>query len=101
MKKGIIIAGIASIVFFTSIIAAVLSSTNSIGDSDADSHSNNSSSSSSSSEQLSTASASNAVSVDVVMPTKSSRPGCEENDACYIPSTITISRGESVTWKNT
>ncbi|NIP62203.1 MAG: hypothetical protein GWN01_16180 [Nitrosopumilaceae archaeon] len=39
-------------------------------------------------------------SIDVMMPTKSSRPGCEDTDSCYIPSTIKISAGESVTWKN-
>jgi len=37
---------------------------------------------------------------DVIMPTKVSRPGCEETDRCYIPSIITISAGESVTWVN-
>ncbi|KAF6245653.1 plastocyanin/azurin family copper-binding protein [Nitrosopumilus sp. b2] len=37
---------------------------------------------------------------DVVMPTKVSRPGCEKEDKCYIPSIITISVGESVTWVN-
>ncbi len=37
---------------------------------------------------------------DVIMPTKVSRPGCEEQDRCYIPSMITISAGESVTWVN-
>ncbi|ABX13339.1 cupredoxin domain-containing protein [Nitrosopumilus maritimus] len=37
---------------------------------------------------------------DVIMPTKVSRPGCEETDRCYIPSVITISAGESVTWVN-
>ena len=37
---------------------------------------------------------------DVVMPTKVSRPGCEENDLCYIPSQITIEEGNSVVWIN-
>lgn len=37
---------------------------------------------------------------DVIMPTKVSRPGCEEIDRCYIPSKIIISAGESVTWIN-
>jgi len=37
---------------------------------------------------------------DVIMPTKVSRPGCEEIDRCYIPSVITISAGESITWVN-
>lgn len=37
---------------------------------------------------------------DVVMPTKSSRPGCELADRCYIPSEISIDAGESVSWLN-
>ena len=37
---------------------------------------------------------------DVVMPTKVSRPGCEEIDKCYIPSKISITKGESITWIN-
>lgn len=40
------------------------------------------------------------IQVDVVMPNKSSRPGCEEIDACYIPSEITVKPGDSVTWQN-
>ncbi len=36
----------------------------------------------------------------VVMPIKSSRPGCEEKDRCYIPSQVSIKSGESVTWLN-
>ena len=41
-----------------------------------------------------------AVEADVIMPTKVSRPGCEEDDRCYIPSKITIKKGEQVTWIN-
>ena len=37
---------------------------------------------------------------DVIMPTKVSRPGCEEEDRCYIPSKIVINKGEQVTWVN-
>ena len=37
---------------------------------------------------------------DVIMPTKVSRPGCEEEDRCYIPSQIVINIGEQVTWVN-
>ena len=37
---------------------------------------------------------------DVIMPTKVSRPGCEENDLCYIPSQIIIEKGNSVVWTN-
>ena len=37
---------------------------------------------------------------DVVMPTKVSRPGCEETDSCYVPSRITARVGQAVTWLN-
>ena len=37
---------------------------------------------------------------DVIMPTKVSRPGCEETDRCYIPSVIVIDSGKQVTWVN-
>jgi len=37
---------------------------------------------------------------DIVMPTKVSRPGCEENNRCYIPSLIVIEKGKQVTWVN-
>lgn len=37
---------------------------------------------------------------DVIMPTKVSRPGCEENDKCYIPSVIVIEKGKQITWVN-
>ncbi len=37
---------------------------------------------------------------DVVMPTKASRPGCEETGQCYIPSVITIQSGKPITWVN-
>jgi plastocyanin len=40
------------------------------------------------------------VEADVIMPTKVSRPGCEENDQCYIPSQIVIEKGKQVTWVN-
>ncbi len=40
------------------------------------------------------------INVDVIMPTKVSRPGCEENDRCYIPSIIVIEKGKQVTWVN-
>ena len=40
------------------------------------------------------------VKADVIMPTKVSRPGCEETDRCYIPSVITIQSGQQVTWVN-
>ncbi len=37
---------------------------------------------------------------DVIMPTKVSRPGCELDDRCYIPSIITVEKGKEVTWVN-
>ena len=37
---------------------------------------------------------------DVIMPTKVSRPGCEDIDRCYIPSMIVIDSGNQVTWVN-
>ena len=40
------------------------------------------------------------VDADVIMPTKVSRPGCEESDRCYIPSKITVEKGTTVTWLN-
>lgn len=41
-----------------------------------------------------------AVTGDVIMPTKVSRPGCEETDRCYIPSMIVVDSGNQVTWVN-
>ena len=40
------------------------------------------------------------IKADVIMPTKVSRPGCEEIDRCYIPSIIKIEKGNPVTWIN-
>ena len=40
------------------------------------------------------------IKADVIMPTKVSRPGCEEQDRCYIPSQITIEKGRQITWVN-
>jgi len=37
---------------------------------------------------------------DVIMPTKVSRPGCENTNSCYIPSIITVKKGQQVTWSN-
>ncbi len=41
-----------------------------------------------------------AVNADVMIPTKASRPGCEETDRCYIPSVIAIDFENKVTWVN-
>ena len=40
------------------------------------------------------------VKADIIMSTKSSRPGCDEIDGCYIPSVIVIDSGNQVTWVN-
>ena len=37
---------------------------------------------------------------DVIVPTKASRPGCQDLDNCYIPSQITVDSGEEVIWVN-
>ncbi len=37
---------------------------------------------------------------DIIMPTKASRPGCEKDDRCYVPSKIIVERGKPVTWVN-
>ena len=37
---------------------------------------------------------------DVVIPIKVSRPGCDIDDICYIPSNIVVEKGKSVTWLN-
>ena len=36
----------------------------------------------------------------VVIPTKVSRPGCDIEDICYIPSKIIVEKGGSITWLN-
>jgi len=40
------------------------------------------------------------IEADVIMPTKVSRPGCEETNSCYVPSIITVKKGQEVTWSN-
>ena len=37
---------------------------------------------------------------DIIMPTKVSRPGCEETSSCYVPSTYAATVGQPVTWIN-
>ena len=37
---------------------------------------------------------------DVIIPIKVSRPGCDIEDICYIPSNIVVEKGKSVTWVN-
>jgi len=37
---------------------------------------------------------------DIVIPMKVSRPGCDIEDICYIPSNIIVEKGKSVTWLN-
>jgi len=36
----------------------------------------------------------------VSLPSGSAVPGCEETNECFIPTTITITKGETVTWSN-
>jgi len=38
--------------------------------------------------------------VDVSIPKGSSTPGCEANEECFIPSTVTTSVGSTVIWTN-
>ena len=37
---------------------------------------------------------------DVSIPRRTSVPGCEANDACYVPSDAAIGAGGTVTWRN-
>ncbi|MFN3654864.1 MAG: plastocyanin/azurin family copper-binding protein [Candidatus Nitrosotenuis sp.] len=41
-----------------------------------------------------------AMSAEVSIPSGSSVPGCEATDECFIPSTVTIGIGGTVTWSN-
>jgi plastocyanin len=41
-----------------------------------------------------------AMSAEVSIPSGSSVPGCEETDECYVPNTVTIGVGGTVTWTN-
>jgi len=41
-----------------------------------------------------------AMSAEVSIPSGSSTPGCEDNDECFIPSTVVIGVGGTVTWTN-
>ena len=36
----------------------------------------------------------------VSLPAGTSVPGCEETDACYVPSSVNVGVGETVTWSN-
>ena len=38
--------------------------------------------------------------LEVVMPTKSSRPGCEIESLCYIPEFLSVEVGSKVVWVN-
>ena len=40
------------------------------------------------------------IKADVIIPIKVSRPGSDIEDVCYIPSTIVVEKGKSVTWIN-
>ena len=37
---------------------------------------------------------------DIIIPIKVSRPGCDVENICYIPSTFVVEKGNSVTWIN-
>ena len=93
MIKKIIISGIIAVVVLTS-LGAVVSSFNQ----DSPEPEPNEESSSEQVEEFFEVESS--IEGDVIMPTKVSRPGCEEEDRCYIPSKIVINKGEQVTWVN-
>ena len=38
--------------------------------------------------------------VDVSIPSGTSAPGCEETNECYLPYSVTISKGDTVRWSN-
>ena len=40
------------------------------------------------------------IKADVTMPTKVSRPGCEEQNQCYLPYQIIVEKGNEVIWIN-
>jgi len=40
------------------------------------------------------------VTVKVSIPSGTSVPGCEENDKCYVPSKVSIKKGDTVSWSN-
>ena len=39
--------------------------------------------------------------VTVTIPAGSSTPGCEESNECFIPDSVTINTGDTVSWENT
>ena len=40
------------------------------------------------------------VTVVVSLPSGTSVPGCEETNACYVPATVSINVGDTVSWSN-
>lgn len=40
------------------------------------------------------------VTVEVSLPSGTSVPGCEETNECYIPKTVSINAGDTVSWSN-
>lgn len=38
--------------------------------------------------------------VEVTIPSGTSVPGCEETNECFIPASVSIKKGDTVTWKN-
>jgi len=41
------------------------------------------------------------MSVDVIIPTGTSVPGCEDTNECWLPAEISVSVGDTVIWSNT
>ncbi len=40
------------------------------------------------------------VTVEVSVPSGTAVPGCEETNACYIPASVSINAGDTVSWSN-
>ena len=40
------------------------------------------------------------VTVEVSIPSGTAVPGCEETNACYIPASVSINSGDTVSWSN-
>ena len=38
--------------------------------------------------------------VEVSIPAGSSSPGCEETNKCFVPASVSVKKGDTVTWKN-
>ena len=38
--------------------------------------------------------------VTISMPSGTSVPGCEETNACFVPASVTVNKGDTVVWSN-